>query len=410
MKVISLVPDEQGMVQWPALSTSKKTVIALGAFDGVHRGHQSIIKKTVEVARRHDALSVVIMMDPRPKVVHAYANSHAGLQPPDGFVDTQALSSIDQRLRLVNQFGVDYVIILHYTVEFSRKSYRFFLGQLVGKLGMRTLVLGEDSSFGANCAGTIEAVQRFVDLYGMFEIEVVEDSGDGRLWIPRNATHEAPEHRGEPEDLSQTLSKAEYRAWTKAHDCVEVRKRSSSHVRHLLSRALIRQANTILGHHHLVEGVVVHGEERGRTIGFPTANLGSLTQGYIPVDGVYAGWLIDLGLSEEIASTKQKYPVGEIMPYDHRDDRRLALHSPWRIPAAISIGHKPTFTDGQESIECVVEAYALSDDWLELYDHRVCIEFAQFIRPQITFHSVDDLVEELKKNAQETREIIATIK
>ena len=119
---------------------------------------------------------------------------------------------------------------------------------------------------------------------------------------------------------------------------------------------------------------MVHGEERGRTIGFPTANLGSDIAGYIPVDGVYAGWLVD----------------GEN-----------------RWPAAISIGTKPTFSEKTGLNERVVEAYCITDEWIDLYGHKVRVEFVGFLRPQVKFDGPDQLVDELKRNVEETKRLTA---
>ncbi len=101
------------------------------------------------------------------------------------------------------------------------------------------------------------------------------------------------------------MTKAQLRAWSKKHQGRELRVWSSTNVRYLLAHGRIKAADEILGHAHAIEGTVVHGEERGRTIGFPTANLGSMIDGYIPVDGVYAGWLIDLGAAGATAGSDE---------------------------------------------------------------------------------------------------------
>ena len=114
-----------------------------------------------------------------------------------------------------------------------------------------------------------------------------------------------PSEPGEPSDPLEGASKAERRAWSKKHQAKEVRTWSSTNVRYLLSQGRIKDADAILGHAHAVEGTVVHGEERGRTIGFPTANLSENVAGYLPVDGVYAGWLVDLGRSPLTVAKKR---------------------------------------------------------------------------------------------------------
>ena len=388
MDIFRLTPAADGNVAWPTLSTSKKSVVTVGAFDGLHVGHHAVIEETVRQARKLDAYSVVIMFDPRPAFVHAYAKAHAGKDVPAGVHDPEAITGVDARLRMLSRMHVDYVLIVRYTIAFSEKSFRFFLGQLVGKLGMRMLVLGEDARMGANLEGDIK--------------------------------------KGEPGDPLEGLGKAERRAWSKKHNAREVRNQSSTNVRYLLSQGRVQAANEILGHAHAVEGVVEHGEERGRTIGFPTANIAEPMEGYLPVDGVYAGWLVDLGPADEYERDQQQLsgkaadgeaveaasvtvsdtPVVSHRFSSSRVDSRLAAQSPFRWPAAISIGTKPTYSESTGLNERVLEAYALTDEWLDLYGHRVRVEFERFLRPQIKFGSTDELVAELKHNVEETKELL----
>lgn len=412
MNIIRLQPDITGTVAWPTLSASRKSVVTVGVFDGVHRGHQAVIEETVRIAQREKCFSVVIMFDPRPAFVHAYAAEHGGMEPTSDVQDTQKITGVDERLRMMNALHVDYVLIVRYDLEFAAKSFRFFLGQLVGKLGMRTLVLGEDARMGANLEGTVESIGRLAEGTGVFELVVVPDRG-GHVFVPQQAAPRMPEGRGEPADPLEGLSKAEQRALTKRLNSKKVRVLSSTNVRWLLGQGRIMAANDVLGHTHGVEGTVVHGEERGRTIGFPTANVETPIDGYLPVDGVYAGWLIDLGPADEYDESQRAYseaPEAGAEPISRQYtsggvENRLAEHSPYRWPAAISIGRKPTFNEQSGHDERVLEAYALTDDWLELYGHRVRCEFAGFLRPQIKFDSADDLVAELKRNAEETREL-----
>ena len=374
MKTITLTPDASGMVDWPTLSNDKKSVVTIGSFDGMHQGHQAVIRRVAELAEQEQAFSVVVLFDPRPALVHGYAAQNGGQEPPAGMIDAQALTSMQERLRAINKLGVDYTLIVRYTLAFAAKSYRFFLGQMVGKLGMRSLVLGSDAAMGANRAGDVKAIENLALATGVFQLEVVDDFGPGLTRVPVNAKPVMPSEPGEPSDPLEGASKAERRAWSKKHQAKEVRTWSSTNVRYLLSQGRIKDADAILGHAHAVEGTVVHGEERGRTIGFPTANLGSDIAGYIPVDGVYAGWLVD----------------GEN-----------------RWPAAISIGTKPTFSEKTGLNERVVEAYCITEEWIDLYDHKVRVEFVGFLRPQVKFDGPDQLVDELKRNVEETKRLTA---
>lgn len=399
MKIIRLTPDTTGLVDWPTLSTARKSVVTVGVFDGMHQGHQAVIRRVVELAKRDRALSVVVMFDPRPGLVHAWAKAHDGAEPGSDVVDAEALTSVDERIRIMRGMGVDYVIVTRYTLAFAAKSYRFFLGQMVGKLGMRALVLGQDAAMGAGRAGDVKAIRTLAEGTGVFELDVVDDRGPGYVRVPAVIEPHMPQVHGEPADPLAGLTKDQLRAWSKRNNCRLNRVWSSTNVRWLLSQGRVRDANKVLGHPHAIEGVVVHGEERGRTIGFPTANLGDAISGYLPVDGVYAGWLIDMGPASDAEGADAPDAVGE--------DSRLAAGSPWRWSAAISIGSKPTFSEKTGLHERVVEAYAIASDWLDLYGHRVRVEFAGYLRPQIRFEGADELVAELNRNVEETKRLTA---
>ncbi|MFP1676672.1 bifunctional riboflavin kinase/FMN adenylyltransferase [Gardnerella sp. Marseille-Q9691] len=407
MKVIDIRPDANGMINWPTLSAERKAVVTIGVFDGMHKGHREVVRRTVELAHRHGAFSVVIMFDPRPSVVHANPDLYDdfGDFNTDLPEDSDALTSVRQRLRALSELDVDHVVIVRYSLAFAAKSYRFFLGQLVGKLGMRALVLGSDAALGARRAGNIQAIRELSKATGVFELIEVEDLGPEDVRVPDPIVREVPKGSGEPEDPAEGMNKAEYRAWSKSMPNKKVRAWSSTNVRWMLATGRVKAAREILDQPHRVEGTVVHGDERGREIGFPTVNLGEKIEGYIPVDGVYAGWVVDLDSDNknEMRPTKSTVPDVSVL---RRDELHLGVHSPWRWPAAISIGTKPTFNkDGEDEAERTVEAYGLFDDWKDLYGHRVCIEFASFLRPQQAFDSVDELKNMLKANVEQVREI-----
>ena len=407
MKVIDIRPDANGMINWPTLSAERKAVVTIGVFDGMHKGHREVVRRTVELAHRHGAFSVVIMFDPRPSVVHANPDLYDdfGDFNTDLPEDSDALTSVRQRLRVLSELDVDHVVIVRYSLAFAAKSYRFFLGQLVGKLGMRALVLGSDAALGARRAGNIQAIRELSKATGVFELIEVEDLGPDDVRVPDPIVREVPKGSGEPEDPAEGMNKAEYRAWSKSMPNKKVRAWSSTNVRWMLATGRVKAAREILDQPHRVEGTVVHGDERGRELGFPTVNLGEKIEGYIPVDGVYAGWVVDLDSDNknEMRPTKSTVPDVSVL---RRDELHLGVHSPWRWPAAISIGTKPTFNkDGEDEAERTVEAYGLFDDWKDLYGHRVCIEFASFLRPQQAFDSVDELKNMLKANVEQVREI-----
>ncbi|MBT1181551.1 bifunctional riboflavin kinase/FMN adenylyltransferase [Bifidobacterium sp. CP2] len=397
MNITYLTPDGNGDVAWPSFDDDKRAVVTLGAFDGMHLGHQAVVRRVVELAHKHDAFSVVILFDPRPAFVHGWAAAHDGAEPGDGVIDANALNGVDDRLRVLEELGVEHALVVRYTLAFAAKSYIFFLGQLTGKLGMRTLVLGSDAAMGAGRKGDVKSIANLAAATGVFELDVVDDRGPGEVRIPRDWKPEMPEEWGEPADPLAGATKAERRAWSKKRQAKATRAWSSSNVRYLLGHGRIKDANAILGRPHAVEGIVVHGEERGRTIGFPTANLSDEVVGYLPVDGVYAGWLVD---------------EGEAGDHDASEAAETSASAetatePRRWAAAISIGTKPTFSEKTGLNERVVEAYAITEDWLELYGHKVRVEFAGFLRPQVRFDGADALAAELRRNVEETKHLTA---
>lgn len=403
MKVIRLVPDTEGAVPWPVLDKEKRSVVTIGTFDGVHKGHAAVIRRTAELAEKYGSFSVVIMFDPRPSFVHSHStgtSSHipavsdpvqddgspqgSSIQfggnnepdPPDP-EDPEAVSSAGQRIQWIRDLGIQYLLIVRYTPGFARQTYINFLGQLVGKLGMRTLVLGADARFGRGLEGNVKTSRNVAASTGVFEVDAVEDQGRGFTWVFSDVQYHVPDSAGEPANPLDSMSRADRRAWTKKHHMVRVRDWSSSHVRDALAGGRIAEAAEVLGRSPQIRGEVVHGEARGWQLGFPTANLGGTIEGFIPVDGVYAGYVTDAG---------------------HR----------W--PAAVSVGTKETFHDAVDAYpvpERVVEAYIIDETGLDLYGHTVTIEFTAFMRPQARFGSSQELIAQLGEDSQRAKAIIS---
>lgn len=380
MDIIRLEPDEQGIVAWPTLSEDKRAVVTIGSFDGVHRGHQAVLARAVELAHTHDVPSVAITFDPRPGVVHA------GLEH-----DAQAISSLDQRLELIEQAGFDYALVVRYTLAFAARTYIFFLGQLVGKLGMRTLVLGSDATMGKGREGDIAAIRKLSGATGVFELDVVDDFGPAGIYLPREVQYVVPEVgagyerangiESEPSNPLSGMTKAELRAWSKKQRSVAVREYSSSMVRFLLARGCVRDAAEILGRAHSIDATVAHGQARGRELGFPTANMTDI-RGFVPVDGVYAGYLTVRGSGDGGS--------------DERSGERYA--------AAISVGVNSTFEqDGSR----FVEVYCLdAPEGFNIYGASVRVEFVSYLRPMVAFSGADELVEQMKRDVEAAREAL----
>lgn len=349
MEIHHVHPDAEGAYTWPSfLPEGKRSIITIGTFDGVHLGHQSVINRTVELAKSTEAASIVILFDPRPALVHQWAAEHDGEQIPEEVAvqDEETISSVDQRLGWLEDLGIDHAIVVHYTIAFGQQTYMYFLGQLTGKLGMRTLVLGADATIGKNNSGNVTSIDRLAQATRLFDLSVVDDRGPGFTHIPSGV-------------LDGVEVSRQVRIW------------SSSNVRYLLDQGDIAGANAILGRPHVMEGEVVHGEKFGRTLGFPTANLGGVVEGFMPQDGVYSGWLIDTDESgAEVA----------------------------RYASAISVGTKPTLEDEIGKQKRLLEAFAITDDWIKLYGHRIRVEFVSHLRGQVKFDSVDDMVVQMKKD------------
>ena len=221
-----------------------RTVVTLGNFDGVHRGHREVLRRVVELARARDALAVAVTFTPHPRAVH---------QPEVPHVD---IISPEQRVVLLEEAGLDAVLLQRYTLEFADQSPEEFVrGMLVHGLHAAVVVVGHDVRFGRGNTGDVAEMVRLGARYG-FEVEAVEE-------FPA-------EHGAEPE-----------------------RRCSSTWVREALAAGAVAQAAAVLGRHHVLAGEVGHGFARGRELGFPTANLETDVQGMIPADGVYAGWVHD---------------------------------------------------------------------------------------------------------------------
>lgn len=294
------------------------SVVTIGVFDGVHRGHQRVVGRATEIAAELGRPVVVVTFDPHPDEV-----VRPGSHPP-------FLSSARRRAELLAGLGVDAVCVLPFTREFSQLGPDEFVRVvLVDRLHAARVVVGEDFRFGYRATGDVALLAELGEKY--------EFTAEGVPLV--------------------------------ADDGVRI---SSSGIRAQLAAGDVVGAERDLGRPHRVEGVVVRGHQRGRALGFPTANLETIPHTAIPADGVYAGFLTSVDSSG-----------GEIE----------------RWPAAISVGTNPTF-DGQERS---VEAYALDRDDLDLYGVHVAVDFIARLRGMERFDSVDDLVAQMHLDADAAR-------
>ncbi len=290
-----------------------RCVVTIGVYDGVHRGHQAIIGRAVARAREVRVPSVLLTFDPHPSEV-----VRPGSHPP-------VLTTQRYKADLVEALGVDVFCVLPFTPDFSRLSPAEFAHRvLVEHLHARAVVVGENFRFGHKAAGDVAELCRLGRTFG-FTVE----------GVPLLT------------EAGTTLSSTYVRACVAAGD--------------------VAAAAAALGREHRVEGVVVRGDRRGRTLGYPTANLAVTAYAAVPADGIYAGWLVRRASGE-------------------------------RLPAAVSIGTNPTF----QGRERRVEAYVLDFDG-ELYGEHVAIDFVDRLRDIESFDGPEALVAQMDRDIAETR-------
>lgn len=300
-------------------------VLTLGNFDGVHRGHRAVLNALVEAGHRLGLPAVAITFDPHPVAV---------LRPD---VAPELIAPGAVRDELIAEAGVDGLLVLDFTTEFAQQTPEDFVRAVfVRGLDARCVVVGMDTRFGYRNSGDVSTLADLGEQFG-FEVVALDDVGEG-------------------ERYSSTVIRAHLRAGD------------------------VAEAARILGRPHRVVGTVVHGNHRGKGLGYPTANLSADSIGLVPLEGVYAGWLTRLDLDEE------------------EPDRTM--------PAAISVGTNPTFETHDRR---TVEAYVLDRDDLDLYDERVMVEFTAHIRPTLRFDSVDELREAMGKDVERCRELLTKI-
>ncbi len=299
-----------------------ESVVTIGVFDGVHRGHQRIVQRAAELGGRLGLPVVAVTFDPHPDEV-----IRPGSHPP-------FLSSARRRAELLAGLGVDAVCVLPFTLDFSRiDPDEFVRTVLVEQLHAAAVVVGEDFRFGHRATGDVPLLDKLGEKY--------EYTAEGLPLLVLD---------------DMTIS--------------------STVIRTLLTAGEVAEAARLLGRPHRVEGVVVRGHQRGRQLGFPTANVESPPHTAIPADGIYAGWLATLDEAWEETS---------------------------RWPAAISIGTNPTF-NGQVR---TVEAYALDRTDLDLYGLHAAIDFAVRLRGTLRFESVDALVDQMRIDVDQARTLLA---
>lgn len=291
---------------------SETNVVVIGVFDGVHKGHQQLLNRAKEIAEGRSI--VALTFDPHPTTVFA----------PDKA--PTMLTKLADRVELLKIHNADQVAVMKFNEKFAAMSPEDFVSTvLVNQLHASTVIVGKNFTYGHKAAGNVNSLIQ--------------------AGLQNNFTVDAQELKADTEVIS------------------------SSRIRKLVVEGKVEEARELLSRPHRLDGVVVHGEKRGREIGYPTANLGNIDGQTIPADGVYAGWLT-VGINF------------------------------W--PAAISIGTNPTF-EGERGRQ--VEAYALDQEGLELYHKNASIEFGWYLRPTLKFDGLEELLDQMKKDCDKAREL-----
>jgi riboflavin kinase/FMN adenylyltransferase len=297
------------------------SAVTIGKFDGVHSGHRGVIAELRSLAAERGLVSTVLTFDRHP----------LSLLKPE--LTPARLVSNAQKRELLADTGLDVTVMIPFDESVSLQSPEDFIEHtLVDTLNAKLVLVGPDFRFGHLGRGNLDLLVELGKRHG-FEaraIGAVQPDGDRSV--------------------------------------------SSTWIRELLSSGRVREATALLGHEPAVRSIVVHGEQRGRALGYPTANLAPELEGYIPADGVYAAWL-------RIVEPGHEHP---------------------RLPAAVSIGNNPTFVGVPDKR---VEAHVL-DATLDLYDKTVEVSFVEYIRGMLKFSEVAELVTQMNDDEVRVRGVL----
>jgi len=286
------------------------SIVVIGNFDGVHKGHQQILNRAKEIAG--DEKIVALTFDPHPVSIFAPERT------------PNLLTILSDKIELLKIHNADQVAVIKFTKEFAAMDPEEFVNKvLVEQLKATTVIVGQNFTYGFKAVGNVQSLAQHTE----FETVVL--------------------------DLQSNAEEAI----------------SSTRIRTAITNGDVESAREMLTRPHRLDGIVVHGEKRGREIGYPTANLGNIEGQTIPADGVYAGWLT-VGID--------------------------------RWPAAISIGTNPTF-EGVRGRQ--VEAYALDQVGLDLYTKPATIEFGWRLRDTLKFDGLAPLLEQMAKDCAEARRL-----
>lgn len=298
---------------------SSQTVVTVGMFDGVHRGHAVLFAKVVTDAGALEARPAIVTFEPHPLEVIARDRAPC------------VLTTISQRLTFFEEHGFELALVLRFDEELASHSPEDFVrATLVDELRVGKVIVGTDFRFGHDRAGDVGTLIALGTKFG-FETEAIELLGDGA-----------------PSDG----------------------KISSTEIRRLIGEGKVTEAAKLLGRSYRLSGTVVRGDERGRQLGFPTANLGPHPRACLPGNGVYAGWWVWEGRRE---------------------------------PGVINVGVRPTFGPSDRPL-CEIHVFDFEGD---LYETEGEVEFTAFLRPEQRFEGVEALVAQIAEDAERARALLS---
>lgn len=297
------------------------SVVTIGAYDGIHRGHRAVVGEMHRMAAEWGARTAVVTFEPHPALV---------VRPESA---PKLLTDLDQKLDLIEETGVDFTLVVRFDRERSRESPEEFVRTvLVDCLRAKAVVVGDDFHFGRDRAGNVEALRGLGAELG-FDV------------------HGLPLVRRRDHDGSI----------------------SSTAIRRALDDGDVGSARRMLGRHFEIRGIVTAGDRRGRTIGFPTANVPTALEMQLPADGVYACW------------------------YQRPDGTRL--------PAAVNVGKRPTFYDDAD--RSLVEAHLIGFRG-DVYDEPARVQFVERLRGEQRFDGIDALKSQLALDVERSAEVLET--
>lgn len=295
-----------------------RTVLTVGTFDGVHAGHRAILDTVVEEAAKQSARSVLVTFDPHPRDI---------INPGDAGI--KLLTTIQERSEILNELGIDEMVVIPFDRDFSLLSSEEFVRDIIyEKIGVSQFVIGYDHQFGRNREGTIETIERLGKELG-FEAYVVSKREIGEQTVSSSAIRKAISEEGDVEKAARFLQRP-YR----------------------------------------LNGTVIHGEKRGKEIGYPTANIKpEHPKKVIPRDGVYAV--------------------------------RLRVMGHW-FKGMMNIGTRPTFHEKKRTLE--VNLFDFDED---IYGKEVQVRFFNRLRDEVEFEGVNELIQQLRKDEKRARELLS---